>query len=200
MRNLKRIIYVLFFFQLYSCSNDNIYICNLIDLTEWNKVTDSIIREKIHLDTILIFNKNRPPLIMRDGKTIVNTYEEDMKFTLSFRKRILEVLRQQKLLLNVKYFYVYEFYGYTTNGYEYNIQIIDNKKRIYDFEYNESLDSMFIKKIDYFKYWNDYLYLSDENFYSEVEMGTMTGISIVTLVKINTKNKISYNIRSVCVR
>lgn len=200
MRNLKRIIYVLFFFQLYSCSNDNIYICNLIDLTEWNKVTDSIIREKIHLDTILIFNKNRPPLIMRDGKTIVNTYEEDMKFTLSFRKRILEVLRQQKLLLNVKYFYVYEFYGYTTNGYEYNIQIIDNKKRIYDFEYNESLDSMFIKKIDYFKYWNDYLYLSDENFYSEVEMGTMTGISIVTLVKINKKNKISYNIRSVCVR
>ncbi|MDD4209000.1 MAG: hypothetical protein PHI52_01540 [Bacteroidales bacterium] len=200
MRNLKRIIYVLFFFQLYSCSNDNIYICNLIDLTEWNKVTDSIIREKIHLDTILIFNKNRPPLIMRDGKTIVNSYEEDMKFTLSFRKRILEVLRQQKLLLNVKYFYVYEFYGYTTNGYEYNIQIIDNKKRIYDFEYNESLDSMFIKKIDYFKYWNDYLYLSDENFYSEVEMGTMTGISIVTLVKINKKNKISYNIRSVCVR
>jgi len=137
---------------------------------------------------------------MRDGKTIVNSYEEDMKFTLSFRKRILEVLRQQKLLLNVKYFYVYEFYGYTTNGYEYNIQIIDNKKRIYDFEYNESLDSMFIKKIDYFKYWNDYLYLSDENFYSEVEMGTMTGISIVTLVKINKKNKISYNIRSVCVR
>ncbi|MGI6292492.1 MAG: hypothetical protein ACOXZH_08765 [Bacteroidales bacterium] len=200
MRNLKRIIYVLFFFQLYSCSNDNIYICNLIDLTEWNKVTDSIIREKIHLDTILIFNKNRPPLIMRDGKTIVNTYEENMKFTLSFRKRILEVLRQQKLLLNVKYFYVYEFYGYTTHGYEYNIQIIDNKKRIYDFEYNESLDSMFIKKIDYFKYWNDYLYLTDENFYSEVEMGTMTGISIVTLVKINMKNKISYNIRSVCVR
>ena len=49
---------------------------------------------------------------MRDGKTIVNTYEENMKFTLSFRKRILEVLRQQKLL-NVKYFYVYEFYGYT---------------------------------------------------------------------------------------
>ncbi|NLK56943.1 MAG: hypothetical protein GX292_05285 [Bacteroidales bacterium] len=197
---MKRIIYVLFFFQLYSCSNDNIYICNLIDLTEWNKVTDSIIREKIHLDTILIFNKNRPPLIMRDGKTIVNTYEENMKFTLSFRKRILEVLRQQKLLLNVKYFYVYEFYGYTTHGYEYNIQIIDNKKRIYDFEYNESLDSMFIKKIDYFKYWNDYLYLTDENFYSEVEMGTMTGISIVTLVKINMKNKISYNIRSVCVR
>jgi hypothetical protein len=200
MRNLKRIIYVLFFFQLYSCSNDNIYICNLIDLTEWNKVTDSIIREKIHLDTILIFNKNRPPLIMRDGKTIVNTYEENMKFTLSFRKRILEVLRQQKLLLNVKYFYVYEFYGYTTHGYEYNIQIIYNKKRIYDIEYNESLDSMFIKKIDYFKYWNDYLYLTDENFYSEVEMGTMTGISIVTLVKINMKNKISYNIRSVCVR
>ena len=199
IKKKKKILSILFFTLLCSCSENTTPIVELINIQEWDSVTIVTLKEKVHLDMMLQYNDSFPPLLMQDGKTVVKSFDEEIIYYLSFREKIMEILREKGILSNAKNIYIFENQSYGANGYNQSFIVLINKKKKYYFKFDELTDSFSMeeeiernKETQY--YWNIRAYSNN------IEFGRMSGLSITTLIKRNRKNTLSYDIISVSVK
>jgi hypothetical protein len=175
-----------------SCKRNFTPISDLIDIEKWDFVTMLALSEKLHLDTILKYDgEDRPPIAVMNDGTSVNNYEEEIRWRLSLREKIIKVLQEQKILSNEKTIYILEWQGHTTFGYSQSFTIYFGKKAQYRFEYNNHTDAFVKSGLDgsYAGYLDAPIFCSDG-----VYMGVLEGLQIITLIKQNNKNELSYKI------
>lgn len=187
MKHLKILFAITICILLNGCKDKPI--SDLIDIDEWNLVTMQSLNEKLHLDTILKYNKEVPPLLADDNKTIVRDYEHEILLKLSFREKIMKIFQEQQILSNEKSICIREHQGYTVEGYVQSFTLFEEENAKYHLKYNRDTDSF---RITILNYHADYL--DEYVFYSEIENGRLIGLEIFTLIKKVGKNKLSYEI------
>ncbi len=168
-----------------------IFIADSVSLDEWNTATMLVMTEKLHLDSFLsvYWGKNNPSFVSMDNKP-VNNFREEIQSFLSFRKKILPILKKESCMLQNKPFYIVENQGFTFAGFMRSFTIVSDTTEGYHYKYNSEKDCFLRKKMV-----GPYDFEKQPLYHSEIdETGVMTGVHIVTLFYMDTNNKLFYKI------
>lgn len=178
-------------------NNKSLSITDSIDLDEWNAETMHLMTEKLHLDLILseYWKNDSPPMISITDHKPINDYKEEILSFLSFRKGIIQTLKNESDILQDKSFYIIEFQDYTHTGFTQSFSIVSDTLTSYHYQYNPD-KACFIRKKT-----TDPVYIEEQPlFHSNIdEMSVMTGLKIVTYIFLSSDNKIHYQFKELSV-
>lgn len=181
---------------VFTACGRNASIVDLVDINEWDSATILVLKEELHLDSLLsnYWESDSPPKMSLDQSFIVNDYEEEINYFLSFREKIMKVLKEQSYI-SVDCIYINEYQGFTFSGFTQSFSVYVDKGDNYYYEYNVDTDSFLVTKL------NDSIFNDAENithYYVNTEEYTITGMQILSKINRNN-NGITYDIKEVSI-
>lgn len=192
MRKLIVIFLNICLFCFWACSKVKITTADLISIQDWDSLTKHVIIDEMRLDTVLKYNDNKPPLVI--SGIHVKSVDENLNYYLSFREKIVETIQKDKTLSHNEKFKIYESHGSCVRRHTFSVLVDD--KMSYRYEIWNNQDSvLFINKTEI----NNDAFLIRSR-YMGVELGTMTGINILTSIERTREDKLLYDIMLVEVR